>query len=120
MEFLGYRRSDGRVGVRNHVLILSTVVCANEVANRIKRRVPSVVAGVHPFGCAMLGVDLEQFRRTLVGIAKHPNVGAVVVVGLGCEQVDAPWLANEITKGGKPAEGLVIQDCGGKEHYADP
>ena len=115
MEFLGYRRSDGRVGVRNHVLILSTVVCANEVANRIKRRVPSVVAGVHPFGCAMLGVDLEQFRRTLVGIAKHPNVGAVVVVGLGCEQVDAPWLANEITKGGKLAEGLVIQDCGGTQ-----
>lgn len=115
MEFLGYRRSDGRVGVRNHVLILSTVVCANEVANRIKRRIPSVVAGVHPFGCAMLGVDLEQFRRTLAGIAKHPNVGAVVVVGLGCEQIDAPWLANEITKGGKLAEALVIQDCGGTQ-----
>ncbi len=115
MEFLGYRRSDGRVGVRNHVLILSTVVCANEVANRIKRRIPSVVAGVHPFGCAMLGVDLEQFRKTLAGIAKHPNVGAVVVVGLGCEQIDAPWLANEITKGGKLAEALVIQDCGGTQ-----
>ena len=112
MEFLGYPRSDGRVGVRNHVLILSTVVCANEVANRIKRRIPSTIVGVHPSGCAMLGVDLEQFRRTLFGIAGHPNVGAVLVVGLGCEQIDAPSLAKEITKGGKVAEAVVIQDSG--------
>ncbi len=113
MKFLGYRRGDGRVGVRNHVLILSTVVCANEVASRIKRRIPSTVVGVHPFGCAMLGVDLEQFRRTLVGIANHPNVGAVLVVGLGCEQIDAPSLAKEITGGDKIAEAMVIQECGG-------
>ena len=115
MEFLGYRRSDGRVGVRNHVLILSTVVCANEVANRINRRIASAVVGVHPFGCAMLGVDLEQFRRTLVGIANNPNVGGVLVVGLGCEQIDARWLADEVTKKGKVGEALVIQDCGGSQ-----
>ncbi len=115
MEFLGYRRSNGRVGVRNHVLVLSTVVCANEVANRIKRRVPSTTVGVHQSGCAMVGVDLEQFRRTLLGIAVHPNVGAVLVVGLGCEQIDAPSLAKEITKGGKVAEAVVIQDSGGAQ-----
>ncbi len=61
----------------------------------------------------MLGVDLEQFRRTLVGIANHPNVGAVLVAGLGCEQIDAPSLAREMTRGGKAAEAVVIQDCGG-------
>ncbi len=113
MEFLGYRRSDGRVGVRNHLLIVSTVVCANEVVTRIKRRIPSTVIAVHPFGCAMLGADLEQFRRTLVGIANNPNVGAVLVVGLGCEQIDARCLAGEVTKRGKVGEGLVIQECGG-------
>jgi len=115
MEFLGYHRSDGRVGVRNHVLVLSTVACANEVASRIKRRIPSTVVGVHSSGCAMLGVDLEQFRRTLVGIARHPNVGAVLAVGLGCEQIDAPSLAKEITKDGKLAEAVVIQDSGGTQ-----
>jgi len=113
MEFFGYRRSDGRVGVRNHLLIVSTVVCANEVVTRIKRRIPSTVIAVHPFGCAMLGADLEQFRRTLVGTANNPNVGAVLVVGLGCEQIDARWLAGEITKRGKVGEGVVIQECGG-------
>jgi altronate dehydratase large subunit len=113
MEFLGYRRSDGKVGVRNHVLILSTVVCANEVAHRIKRRTPSVAVATHPFGCGILGADFEQFKRTLVGFAKNPNVGALLVVGLGCEQVDAPSLAGEITKGGKLAEALLIQECGG-------
>jgi altronate dehydratase large subunit len=113
MEFLGYRRSDGRVGVRNHVLILSTVVCANEVASRINRRIPSTVVGVHPFGCGLLGADFEQFRRTLVGFASNPNVGAVLVVGLGCEQVDTPSLADEIATRGKMAEALLIQECGG-------
>ncbi len=113
MEFLGYRRKDGRIGVRNHLLILSSVVCASEVAFRIKRRVPSTAMATHPFGCAMLGEDLEQFRRTLVGFAVHPNVGAVLVVGLGCEEVDARQLAGEIEDKGQRVESLVIQDCGG-------
>ena len=115
MEFFGYRRSDGRVGVRNHVMILSTVVCANEVATRINRRIPSTVIVTHPFGCAMLGIDFTQFRRTLVGIASNPNVGAVLVVGLGCEQIDARWLAAEVAKRGKVSEPLVIQECGGAQ-----
>jgi len=88
MEFLGYSRSDGRVGVRNHFLILSTVVCATEGANRIKWRKPSAVTGVHPFGCAMLGVDLKQFRRTLFGFTRNPNVGAVLVDRVG----DSGWV----------------------------
>jgi len=113
MEFLGYRRRNRKVGVRNHVLILSTVVCANEVAHRIKRRIAAAVVATHPFGCAILGADFEQFKRTLVGFANNPNVGAVLVVGLGCEQIDAPLLAAEIAKGGKLAEALLIQECGG-------
>lgn len=115
MEFLGYRRADGRIGVRNHLLLVSSVVCASEVVLRIKRRVPSTATVTHPFGCAMLGEDYEQFRRTLVGFATHPNVGAVLVVGLGCEQVDARQLATEIKKKGQRAESLVIQDCGGSQ-----
>jgi len=113
MEFLGYPRSDGRIGIRNHLLVLSTVVCANEVARRIHQRLPGSVRAAHPDGCCLLGADLEHFRRTLIGFGGHPNVGAVLVVGLGCEQVDAAWLAGEIAKAGPIAESVIIQKCGG-------
>ncbi|NIQ38496.1 MAG: altronate dehydratase [Proteobacteria bacterium] len=115
MEFLGYRRGDGRVGVRNHLLILSSVVCANEVALRIKRRIPLAAVATHPFGCGMLGEDLKQVRRTLLGFATHANVGAVIVVGLGCEEVDARQLGEEISRRSQKVKSLVIQDCGGSE-----
>lgn len=115
MEFLGYTRRDGRVGVRNHLLILSSVVCANEVVQRIGRRIRSAVVATHPCGCAILGEDLEQFKRTLIGVATNPNVGAVLVVGLGCEEVDAGFLAGDIRKRGQQAEALAIQDAGGSE-----
>ena len=113
MEFLGYRRADGRVGVRNHLLLVSTVVCANEAVERIRRKVRSAVALVHPAGCCMLGRDLEQFKRTLAGAASSPNVGAVLAVGLGCEQIEARWLAGEAGRAGARAEALTIQECGG-------
>ncbi len=115
MEFLGYQRSDGRVGVRNHLLLLSSVVCANEVALQIKRRVPSAAVAIHPFGCGILGEDFEQLRRTLLGFATHPNVGAVLVVGLGCEEFDAREIAREVRKKNEKVESLIIQECGGSK-----
>ncbi|MEW6662630.1 MAG: UxaA family hydrolase [Bacillota bacterium] len=113
MEILGYRRPDGKVGIRNHVLIMSVIVCANEVTDRIYRAVEGTVPVTHPYGCGQLGVDFEQSKRTLVGFATNPNVAGVIVVGLGCEKMEAPMMVKEIAKSGKPVELLIIQDAGG-------
>jgi len=111
--FLGYKRDDGTVGIRNHVLILPTVVCSGHVARRIAEEVKGTIALVHEHGCAQSGDDKEQTKRTLAGIAMNPNVSAVLVVGLGCEGIDAPELVEKIVKSKKPVEMLVIQDNGG-------
>lgn len=92
-EFLGYRRADGQVGIRNEVWILCTVGCVAETVRRIAEAAQSKFAGRtdgifafgHPFGCSQLGDDLSATRQLLVALAQHPNAGAVLVVGLGCE-----------------------------------
>ena len=72
---------------------------------------PGAVAINHQHGCAQLGADEEQTKRTLVGVAQNPNVGAVIVVGLGCETNKAQEVAAAIT--GKPVAVVIIQECGG-------
>ncbi|RPJ05350.1 MAG: altronate dehydratase [Deltaproteobacteria bacterium] len=113
MNFYGYKRPDGRAGVRNHVIILPSVACSVEVGNAIARKVEGVIAISHPHGCAQLSFDAEQTERTLVGVGQNPNVAAVLVVGLGCEVLDAPGLASKIAESGKPVKSLVIQEVGG-------
>jgi altronate dehydratase large subunit len=111
---MGYRRPDGRVGIRNHLVILSTVTCANVVAEQIGRRLgDDAIAITHSAGCGQGGDDLVQTRRTFYGTATHPNVGAVLLVGLGCETIDTRPLADEVAATGKPAGCLLIQDEGG-------
>jgi altronate dehydratase large subunit len=109
-SILGYVRPDGRVGIRNHLLVMSTVICSSFVARRIADQVQGAVAIENPFGCGQLEPDLEITRRTLVNTAKNPNVGGVLVVGLGCEQIQADDLVREIEKTGKPVEKVVIQE----------
>lgn len=104
--FQGYKRKDGRVGIRNEVWIVPTVGCVNGVVNQLAqklsaeaadpqsplgRMLPShsetlrVVAYPHNYGCSQLADDHENTRRILRGLVQHPNAGAVLVVGLGCE-----------------------------------
>lgn len=111
--FLGYKRDNGTVGVRNHVLILPTTVCASHVARRIAEEVQGTIPLSHEHGCAQKGADLEQTKNILVGIARNPNVAAVLVVGLGCETIEAPEVKEEITSSQKPVEMLIIQEAGG-------
>src|SRR3954465_8891558 len=93
--FLGYRRPDGRVGTRNHILVVPTVICAAVVAERIAAAIAPIGAALpHLAGCGQLGPDLQVTHETLAAYARHPNVGAVVVVALGCEQVVAQHLAD--------------------------
>jgi len=69
---------DGRVGVRNHVLVLATVSCANAVVEHVGQALPEVVALPHVYGCSQIGDDLAQTRRVLEEFAAHPNVGAAL------------------------------------------
>lgn len=108
----GYPRRDGQVGVRNHVLFLSTVVCANGVVHRIGCEFPEVIALEHTKGCIELADDREITRSMLFGLARNPNVGAVVFVGLGCEDTTAKFMKREL-EGEKPVAEVSIQDEGG-------
>ncbi|MDR2528476.1 MAG: UxaA family hydrolase [Synergistaceae bacterium] len=113
MNFMGYARADGRVGVRNHLLVLPSVVCANDTAARIAAQLNGAVFVTHQHGCAQLPADAAQTRRTLAGFGSNPNVAACIVVGLGCETLAAKDIAEEIAKTGAPVVSLVIQEMGG-------
>ena len=88
MEFYGYKRPDGQVGTRNYVGIIPSVFCAERVAEQISALVPGAVLLRHPLGCSQVGEDLEITGRTLIAMGRHPNLAAVLVVGLGCERLD--------------------------------
>ena len=115
MNFLGYRRPDGTVGIRNHVLILPSVICANRVARGISQQVLGTSWVEHQHGCTQLGVDAELTANVLIRHGAHPNVYGVVVVGLGCETVRAQDIAAAIKKQCpyKPVHVVIIQDEGG-------
>ena len=113
MGFLGYKRRNGKCGVRNHVMVLASVSCANGVVSAIGRDVPEVKAVTHPEGCGRGIADVEITGRTVAGLCRNPNVAAVLIVGLGCEFMKAPPLAEQVQASGKPVESLVIQEQGG-------
>ena len=113
MGFLGYKRPDGKCGVRNYVMVLSSVSCANGVVNAIGRELPEVKAVTHPEGCGRGIADVEITGRTVAGLCRNPNVAAVLIVGLGCEFMKAPELAKQVRATGKPVQSLVIQEEGG-------
>jgi altronate dehydratase large subunit len=113
VTFAGYRRPNGTVGVRNHVLVIPSVMCANHVVNLIGRKCPDAVTINHPTGCAQVGADFEQTKRTMAGFAANPNVAAVLVVGLGCETNESKALAEEIAQRGQRVEVIGIQECDG-------
>jgi altronate hydrolase len=130
--FQGYDRGDGRIGTRNYIAIISTVNCSASTSKYIAERfkaadllkdypnVDGIVPIVHKQGCAMQydGPDHKQLDRTLAGFAKHPNVAAYILVGLGCETGQAVHLIEGeglIQLGGPRKKPLVlsIQECGG-------
>lgn len=113
MEFNGYRRSNGLVGTRNYVGILSTVVCANEVVDAISRQVQGTASFMHQQGCCQTPVDIKRVNETLIGLGSNPNLASVLLVSLGCESTDLNDVAKAISKPGKRVETVVIQDVGG-------
>ncbi len=113
MEFNGYRRSNGLVGTRNYVGILSTVVCANEVVDAISRQVQGTASFMHQQGCCQTPVDIKRVNETLIGLGSNPNLASVLLISLGCESTDLNVVAKAISKPGKRVETVVIQDVGG-------
>jgi altronate dehydratase large subunit len=110
----GYARPNGTFGIRNHVLVLATVSCVTGVIQRIAREVPEAVCVPHAWGCGRGGLrDVQVLLRVLSGMVHHPNVGAVVLIGLGCEVSNTRTLAAIIGDAGKPVEILNVQEDGG-------
>jgi len=111
--FHGYVRSDGRVGSRNYVAVIPSVICATDVAQAICNAVQGTVGFFHHQGCCQLPLDLQRVTDTLIGLGCSPNVGAALIVTLGCEGTDTERLYDEIAASGKPVEMINIQELGG-------
>jgi altronate dehydratase large subunit len=120
MEFLGYERPDGSVGVRSYVALIPAGRCANELAARIADEVGGgVVALLHNQPCIHLKPDNEMALRTLIGLGMNPNVGAAIVIGIGCEGLPAQDIAEGIAKTNKPVELLTIEREGDYQKTLD-
>src|SRR5881409_1355549 len=103
-KFHGYRRDNGRVGVRNHVLILPVDDLSNSAAEAVANNIKGAIAIPHPYGRLQFGADLDLHFRTLIGAASNPNVAAVVVI---C--IEDQWtkkVADGIAATGKPVTGV--------------
>ena len=112
-HFMGYVRADGQVGCRNHVAVIPSVTCAGDVASAIVRQVTGTVGFFHHQGCCQLPPDLDRVTETLISLGCSPNVGAALIVSLGCEGTDTERLYEIIRATGKPVEIIRIQELGG-------
>jgi (2R)-sulfolactate sulfo-lyase subunit beta len=110
MKLTGYRRADGRYGIRNHVIILPVDDISNAAANGVAALIKGTMALPHAYGRLQFGQDLELTFRTLAGTGRNPNIAAAVVIG-----IEPKWTArivNEIAKTGKPVAGFSIERHG--------
>ena len=109
-SFYGYRRENGRVGVRNHVVILPVDDISNASAEMVGHNIKGTLAIPHSYGRLQFGADLDLFFRTIIGTGCNPNVAAVVVIG-----IEPGWtqrVVDGIAATGKPVSGFSIEGCG--------
>ena len=108
--FFGYRRENGRAGVRNHVVILPVYDISNAAAEMVGNNIKGTLAIPHSYGRLQFGADLELFFRTIIGTGRNPNVAAVVVIG-----IEPGWtkrVVEGISETGKPVAGFSIEGQG--------
>lgn len=114
MTFYGYKRPDGRVGVRNKVLILPASVCASDTARIITQQVEGAVTFNNQLGCSQVASDQQYTMDVMAGYAANPNVYGTVVVSLGCENCQMDLVVKAIQeRTNKPIEQVIIQEVGG-------
>ena len=114
---LGYRRENGRVGVRNHVIILPVDDISNAACEAVANNIKGTLALPHAYGRLQFGEDLELHFRTMIGTGSNPNVAAVVVIG-----IESGWtqrIVDGIAKTGKPVKGFWIEGKGDIQTIAD-
>jgi (2R)-sulfolactate sulfo-lyase subunit beta len=117
LSFFGYRRENGRVGVRNHVIVLPLDDLSNAAAEAVANNIKGTLALPHAYGRLQFGEDLELHFRTLIGTGSSPNVAACVVIG-----IEPGWtkrVVDGIAKTGKPVEGFAIEGKGDLQTIAD-
>ena len=115
LSFHGYRRENGRVGIRNHVVILPLDDLSNAACEAVANNIKGTLALPHHYGRLQFGEDLELHFRTLIGTGANPNVAAVVVIG-----IEPGWTArvvDGIAKTGKPVQGFAIEQHGDIETW---
>lgn len=108
--FMGYRRENGKVGIRNHVIVLPLDDLSNAACEAVGNNIKGTMALPHPYGRLQFGEDLELFFRTLIGTGANPNVAAVVVIG-----IEPEWTArivDGVAETGKPVAGFSIERHG--------
>ena len=115
--FMGWRRKNGRVGIRNHVLILPLDDLSNAACEAVANNIKGTMAIPHSYGRLQFGEDLELHFRTLIGTGSNPNVAAVIVIG-----IEPQWtgrVVKGIAKTGKPVTGFAIEQNGDHQTIAD-
>ena len=114
MTFMGYKRPDGKFGIRNHVLILPTCACASETSRVVASQVQGAVNIIMQAGCAEVKGNEDITQRVMSGFAANPNVFGTVIIGLGCENVGHAELKAKIQQvTNKPVASFGIQEEGG-------
>ncbi|HJA48810.1 MAG TPA: UxaA family hydrolase [Candidatus Agathobaculum intestinipullorum] len=114
MTFYGYKRPDGRVGVRNKVLILPASVCASDTTRIIAQQVEGAVTFNNQLGCSQVASDQQYTMDVMAGYAANPNVYGTVVVSLGCENCQMDLVVAAIQeRTNKPIKQVIIQEVGG-------
>jgi altronate dehydratase large subunit len=113
LKFHGYVRENGEVGSRNYVAVIPSAVCVNEIVESIVHLTTSSRGLMHHQGCCQLPPDLTMITDSLIKLGQNPNVGAALIVSLGCEGTDVNRIAHEIALSGKPVEVIGVQELGG-------
>lgn len=113
MKLKGFLRPNGKIGFRNHFLVVPTVICATRTAEEIASNFPNVVYLHNQHGCNHMKDDEKKVVNVLKGMASNPNVAGVLFVGLGCETIPTMKIFESVRAAGKPVECLIIQEEGG-------
>lgn len=113
MKFQGFRRKNGTVGVRNHILVFPTVICSSVVAMKISQAVHGSTTLTHTHGCGHVGADKDHVLRIMTGFCSNPNVAGVLLVGNGCELITPDVMAEQLAKTGQRFEIVNVQEEGG-------
>ncbi|KKN08572.1 hypothetical protein LCGC14_1055290, partial [marine sediment metagenome] len=111
-ELTGYKRADGSIGFRNHLLVMPLSGCQMTIAQRIADAVDGATVFAHPHGCDFQAGDFDLFAHTLERFALHANVGGVLFLAMGCAQGLTLHLPSKVRKSGRSVETINTQQAG--------